>query len=110
MDFCNVNPFIRYAGTGYETFTCSARYAHDCRIFCLLSGTADVYAGDNHFVMKPNSILFVTAGNMYNIVSDGVNMSRINFDFDQSNNAIKTPFITKNSDEMLCTWRSGIVR
>ncbi len=101
MDFNNVNPFIRYANSSHETSGFSPRYAYDCRIFCLLSGTADVYTADTHFVMRPSSILFVAAGNMYNLVCNGANLTRINFDFDQSNSDISTPFVAKNTDYTL---------
>ncbi len=99
MDFKNVNPFIRFSNTGRLCSDFSHRYAHDCRIYCLLSGTADVYIDDKHFIMRPSSIFFVSAGKKYKIVSDGANITTIHFDFDHSNSDISTPFIANGADD-----------
>ncbi len=95
MDFQNINPFIRFTCQNFEVFNTPALYALDCRMFYLLSGQTDVYTQNGHYVMKPNSILFVASKNMYKFVSDGeVESLKINFDFNYSRSDKTLPFIT----------------
>ena len=95
MDFKDINPFIRFPCSNFEIFNTPELYALDCRIFYLLSGQVDVYTENGHYVMKPNSILFIASKHMYKLVStDEVETIKINFDFNYSRSDMTLPFIT----------------
>ena len=92
MDFCCVNPYIRFAETihfeseGYLTFV------RDCRIFYILSGEAEILINSQIHTLKPHTIFYCRGGCQYSMRSSGVELVALNFDLTQENNSDDIPY------------------
>lgn len=94
MKICDINPHIRFAQViNYKTESTEVN-VFDCRIFCVLSGTAEVSIENQHYVLNKNTLFYCCAGSVYTIGSEnGSNILTLNFDLDQSRNDILNCYI-----------------
>lgn len=88
MNFCEINPFIRFAELVFhEKLPKKPLYVQDCRILYCLSGKADIFIENEHFKLVPNSLFYCSSGKIYSMQSDGIKMIALNFDLTQENNS-----------------------
>ena len=89
MKICDINPHIRYAQLiNYKTDSSKVN-VYDCRVFCVLSGEADIVIENRHYVLNKNTFFYCCAGSVYTICSvEGCCILTLNFDLDQSRNDI----------------------
>ena len=101
MNFCYINPFVRFAEIIHFKSPGIWRYVRDCRIFYIFSGTAEISIGDQVYSTGPHSVFYCKAGSRYKIKSAGVDLIALDFDLTQEHNSEKTPFspirITKDT-------------
>jgi len=87
MNFCDINPFIRFAEyISPQKLPTEPVFVQDCRILYVISGNADIFIETEHFELVPGSLFYCCTGNVYSIQSDGVKMIALNFDLTQCNN------------------------
>lgn len=102
MDFCQINPFIRFAEIVHYESAGYATYVKDCRIFYILSGEADIRIDDQIYSLKPHTIFYCRGGHQYSIISSGIELISLNFDLTQEHNTEEAPYsplrITKDND------------
>ncbi len=87
MNFCDINPFIRFA----EYINLCKVEKHpviikDCRIFYNISGIADIFIENQHYKCVPNSLFYCRPGSIYTLKSTGVKLISLNFDLTQKRN------------------------
>ena len=93
MNFCDINPFIRFAERIYHNRTSSKSVVvKDCRIFYLISGKAEIFIENEHYDFMPGSIFYCRAGSMYNIQTVHAELISLNFDLTQANNSRIIPY------------------
>ena len=92
MNFCDINPFIRFAEKIHYESSGVLTYVLDCRIFYILSGFADICIDNQLYTLKPHSIFYCCGGNQYSIASSGVDLISLNFDLSQENNTEDAPY------------------
>lgn len=87
MNFCDINPFIRFAEYVFHPrFPMEPVFVQDCRILYVISGKADILIESEHFELVPGSLFYCCSGNVYSMQSTGVKMIALNFDLTQENN------------------------
>lgn len=87
MNFCDINPFIRFAEYVFHPrFPMEPVFVQDCRILYVISGKADILIESEHFELVPGSLFYCCSGNVYSMQSTGVKMTALNFDLTQENN------------------------
>lgn len=84
MNFCDINPFIRYAGEMYYVSETNWVKVKDCRIFYVRSGKADIFIQNQHHELIPGSLFYCCSGSVYNIETSGVSIYCLNFDLSQT--------------------------
>ena len=88
MNFCEINPFIRFAEyISHNNATENPVFVKDCRIFYTISGKADIFIENQHYELVPNSLFYCSAGSVYNIQSSGARLISLNFDLTQKDNS-----------------------
>lgn len=88
MNFCDINPFIRFAEYIYHNRPNGhSVFIKDCRIFYTISGNAEIFIENEHYHMVPNSLFYCAAGSIYKIQSSGARLISLNFDLTQDNNS-----------------------
>lgn len=93
MNFCDINPFIRFAERIYHNRTSDKSVVvKDCRIFYLISGQAEIFIENEHYNFVPGSIFYCRAGSMYNIRTVHAELISLNFDLTQVNNSRTIPY------------------
>lgn len=93
MNFCDINPFIRFAERIYHNRTSyKPVLVKDCRIFYSLSGKAEIFIENEHYELIPGSIFYCRAGSIYNIRTSHAELISLNFDLTQENNARTMPY------------------
>jgi len=84
MRYSEVVPFIRFAGIlQYESVGVPV-CVMDCRIFYILSGSAELHIGEEVYYLKPHTVFYCCCGSRYTIFSPGMELICLNFDMDQS--------------------------
>lgn len=97
MNFCDINPFIRFAEYVFHPrFPKEPVFVQDCRILYAISGKADIFIETEHFELVPGSLFYCCSGGVYSMQSNGVKMIALNFDLTQRNN-IHTEFYPRIS-------------
>ena len=87
MNFCDINPFVRFAEYIYHNRPNGhSVFIKDCRIFYTISGKADMFIENQHYELFPNSLLYCAAGSIYKIQSSGAKLISLNFDLTQKDN------------------------
>lgn len=87
MNFCEINPFIRFAEYVFHPrLPENPVFVKDCRILYCISGKIDIFIKNQHYELKPNSLFYCNAGNSYAMQSTGVKMIALNFDLTQHEN------------------------
>ena len=87
MDFCDINPYIRFAEYIYpQKLPIEPVFVQDCRILYVISGNADIFIETEHFELVPGSLFYCCSGNIYSMQSDDLKMIALNFDLTQENN------------------------
>ena len=87
MNFCDINPFIRFAEQIFHSRPNGRSvFVRDCRIFYTISGKADMFIENQHYELVPNSLFYCTSGSVYKIQSNGARLISLNFDLTQKNN------------------------
>lgn len=87
MNFCDINPFIRFAEYIYHNRAEGhSVFVKDCRIFYTISGKADIFIENQHYELIPNSLFYCAAGSVYKIQSSGSRLISLNFDLTQRDN------------------------
>ena len=87
MNFCDINPYIRFAEyISPQKLPTEPVFVQDCRILYVISGSADIFMETEHFELVPGSLFYCCSGNVYSMQSDGVKMIALNFDLTQRNN------------------------
>jgi len=87
MNFCDINPFIRF-----EEYVFHPRlpkepvFVQDCRILYAISGKADIFIETEHFELVPGSLFYCCSQNIYRMQSEGIKMIALNFDLTQCDN------------------------
>ena len=93
MNFCDINPFIRFAEIIYHNRTSDKSViVKDCRIFYLTSGKAEIFIENEHYDLLPGSIFYCRAGSIYNIRTIHAELISLNFDLTQANNSRIIPY------------------
>lgn len=93
MNFCDINPFIRFAECIYHRReTDKPVLIKDCRIFFTISGHAEIFIENQHYELIPNSLFYCRAGSIYNIHSTGAELISLNFDLTQQRNDHIAPY------------------
>lgn len=92
MEFCDINPFIRFAETIFYHSENHEVQVKDCRIFYVLSGQADLFIENQHYRLVSSSLFYCCAHSRYCINSAGVTLIALNFDLTQKFNQNTTPF------------------
>lgn len=87
MKLCDINPFVRIATRVSYRSVDNQVWVQDCRLFYVLSGSAEMHAGGQSFLMGPGALFYCCKGVCYGLVSEGVELICVNFDLDQSDNA-----------------------
>lgn len=88
MQLCDINPFVRVASRIFHRSEEDQVWVRDCRLFYVLSGSAQMHAGGQCFPMPPGALFYCRSGICYGLVSKGVELVCVNFDLDQSNNTV----------------------
>ena len=84
MRYSEVVPFIRFAEIlQYESVGVPV-CVMDCRIFYILSGSAQLHIGGEVYYLKPHTVFYCCGGSRYTIFSPGMELICLNFDMDQS--------------------------
>ena len=87
MNFCDINPFLRFAEYIYHNRPNGhSVFIKDCRIFYTISGKADMFIENQHYELFPNSLFYCAAGSIYKIQSSGAKLISLNFDLTQKDN------------------------
>ena len=87
MNFCDINPFIRFAEYIYpQKLPTEPVFVQDCRILYVISGKAEIFIETEHFELIPGSLFYCCSGNVYSMQSTGLKMIALNFDLTQENN------------------------
>lgn len=87
MNFCDVNPFVRYVGCFFHTkLSKNPIFVSDCRILYAISGEGDIFIKSEHYNFVPGSLFYCSSGNEYLIQSTGIKLIALNFDLTQRNN------------------------
>lgn len=87
MNFCDINPFIRFAEYIFpQNPSTEPVFVQDCRIFYVISGKVDIFIETEHFELVPGSLFYCCGGNVYTFQSSGAKMISLNFDLTQDNN------------------------
>lgn len=87
MNFCDINPFIRFAELVFhQKLPKKPLYVQDCRILYCISGSADIFIENEHFKLIPNSLFYCASGKIYTMQTNGLKMIALNFDLTQENN------------------------
>ena len=86
MNFSDINPFVRIASRNYHCSREDRVWVKDCRLFYVLSGTAELYVENQRYTMEPDTLFYCRSGICYGIVSRGIDLICVNFDLDQGNN------------------------
>lgn len=86
MNFCDINPFIRFAEKIYYQSESELVMVMDCRLFYVISGKADIFIEDQHYELIPDSLFYCCRGQKYSISSEGVHLICLNFDLNQMDN------------------------
>ena len=93
MNFCDINPFIRFAERIYHHRTSDKSVqVKDCRIFYTISGKAEIFIENEHYDLVPGSIFYCCAGSIYNIRTFHAELISLNFDLTQKNNGRIIPY------------------
>lgn len=80
-----INPFVRFARKCEHGFTDKTFVAPDHRIFCCVSGSADVYTGGERRHLAEGSVIYWQSGVEYRVVCDkSAVITGCNFDFTQA--------------------------
>ena len=85
MKVSDINPFVRFAQClFYESKPISVNVC-DCRIFCVISGAAEIIIENQHYTLTEKTFFYCAAGSTYTISSaDGSSILILNFDLDQT--------------------------
>lgn len=87
MNFCDINPFIRFAEhISHPNSQKKPIYVLDCRILYITSGKADIFIESEHYELVPGSLFYCSAGSIYSLQSTGLKVIALNFDLTQCNN------------------------
>lgn len=93
MNFCDINPFIRFAEPIYlNKFESNTIMVKDCRIFYCISGIANIFIENQHYECIPNSLFYCCAGSIYSIKSNSAELISLNFDLTQKRNHHLAPY------------------
>jgi len=85
MTFSELNPFVRIATRVSHCSQEDRVWVKDCRLFYVLSGTAELYVENQRYAMEPDALFYCRSGVRYGIVSQGIDLLCVNFDLDQHN-------------------------
>ena len=99
MRICDINPHIRLAEQiNYDVKENSA-FVCDSRIFYVISGMAEIFIENQHFLLQDNSLFYCCAGITYTIkLIKELSLLALNFDLTQNRNSIVSPLATLSSD------------
>ena len=104
MNYADINPFIRFADI--VNYKSKGKYVlvQDCRIFFILSGTAEIYIDNTRYTLCENSLFFVCEKSVYKIEADNVLILSVNFDLDQSRSSNTEFFkpVPIKEDNVMC--------
>lgn len=93
MNFCDINPFVRFAEPLYlDKFESNSTIVKDCRIFYCISGVVDIFIENQHYECVPNSLFYCCEGNIYSIKSNKAELICLNFDLTQKRNRHLAPY------------------
>lgn len=90
MNFCEINPFIRFAAHLCYSSTLNHVKVRDCRILYILSGKAEIAISGQHYELVPGSLFYCCADSFYSFASEGMEYLCLNFDLTQENNTHTT--------------------
>ena len=89
MRMCDVVPYIRFAQTIFLQPKPVTVNVFDCRIFCVASGTVEIFIENQHYVLPENSLFYCPAGSIYSLSSiNGCSLHVLNFDLSQKRNNV----------------------
>ncbi len=96
MFFKDIHPFIRFAR--YFHITAENNYPVyvpcDCRLFYVLEGNTEIYAGGSSYVLFPGDAVIINSGIEYRTAvhaCDAAGLIAFNFDYTFSENSSKIP-------------------
>lgn len=93
MNFCDINPFIRFAERIYHhRMSDKSVQVKDCRIFYAISGKVEIFIENEHYEFIPGSIFYCRAGSIYNIRTSHAELISLNFDLTQEKNTRTIPY------------------
>jgi AraC-like DNA-binding protein len=79
-----INPFIRFAERLFYQSAPVTVNVFDCRLFCALSGSAEIIIENQRYTLSPGSIFYCAAGSVYTINAEkGSLIFALNFDLGQ---------------------------
>lgn len=99
MEFCEINPFIRFAETIYYCSENHRVQVKDCRLFYVLSGEAEIFIQNQQIKLLPYSLFYCCAQSQYCINSSGATLIALNFDLTQKFNHKTAPFFPVSIDK-----------
>lgn len=86
MNFSDINPFSRFAAYFCYQPLNTAAFPGDCRIIYVVSGEAEVFVENKHYILNENSLFYCSAGVVYKICSEKpFHLYVLNFDLSQEN-------------------------
>ena len=113
MNFCDINPFVRFAEqVSYKSDEKKYVFVQDCRLLYTVSGSADLIIEEQHYKFTSGSLFYCCCGNRYRIQSEGVQLIALNFDLTQQNNQHMAyyPTISLKSNQEIPAAKESILK
>lgn len=98
MKLCDINPHLRFAAHLHYAARPTWVKTTDCRLFYITDGEAQLTVGGESYSLRPNSLFYCCAGNVYRIeTTGGMDLICLNFDLTQVHNQELSP-IPRHTD------------